>query len=81
MFYTEAEKADLVRPEFFASIRPHDCVTIFVPGGLSKFGYEWQQATGRVVMRGPAGWVVNTRNEALPRIASPENIVAVRHQK
>jgi len=56
----------------FDSIRPGDRVTI-----VNRFG---QKRTGRVVMRGPAGWVLNLGGpHGTPGIASPENVVGVKH--
>lgn len=55
----------------YDQIRPHDRVTI-----VDRFG---QQRTGRVVMRGPAGWVLNMGGQhGTPAIATPENVVRVR---
>jgi len=42
---------------------------------VNRFG---QQSTGRAVMRGPAGWVLNMGGRhGTPAIASPENVVKV----
>ena len=58
-------------PMLYDQIRPHDRVTI-----VDRFG---QQRTGRVVMRGPAGWVLNMGGQhGTPAIATPENVVRVR---
>ena len=40
-------------------IRAGDRVTILIPNGIGRHGQEWKEATGRAVMRGPAGWVLN----------------------
>ena len=51
-------------------IRPGDKVTILTPHG--------QHRTGRVVMRGPAGWVLNLGGRyGTPGIADERNIVKV----
>lgn len=52
-------------------IRRGDRVTI-----VNRFG---QETTGRAVMRGPAGWVLNMGGtHGTPAIACDENIVRVR---
>ena len=52
-------------------IRAGDKVTI-----VNRFG---QQRTGRAVMRGPAGWVLNMGGpHGTPAIATDENIVRVK---
>jgi hypothetical protein len=54
----------------YDSIGPRDKVTI-----VNRFG---QQHTGRVVMRGPAGWVLNMGGRyGTPAIATPENVTKV----
>ena len=59
-------KADLL-----ASIKPGYRVSI-----VNRFG---QVRTGRAVMRGPAGWVLNMRGpHGTPEIATAENTVRVR---
>ncbi len=51
-------------------IRPGDRVTI-----VNRFG---QQSTGRAVMKGPAGWVLNMGGaHGTPAIATEENIIKV----
>ena len=60
--------------ELFNSISPGDRVQI-----ENRFG---QRSWGRVVMRGPAGWVLNMGGRyGTPAIASPSNITAVRQSK
>lgn len=55
----------------FATIGPRDRVTI-----VNRFG---QERTGRAVMRGPAGWVLNMGGRyGTPDIATPDNTVRVR---
>lgn len=52
-------------------IRVGDRVTI-----VNRFG---QERTGRAVMRGPAGWVLNLGGaHGTPGIATDENVVKVR---
>lgn len=41
------------------SIRPGSRVTILVHAGIGRDGPETTEKTGRAVMRGPAGWVLN----------------------
>ncbi len=53
-------------------------VTILVPAGIGRNGQEWKPKTGRAVMRGPAGWVLNMGGKyGTPGVATPENIVKV----
>ena len=60
-----------------------DRVTILVPAGLSlRNGQEYREKTGRAVMRGPAGWVLNMGGKhGTPAIASTENIVRINLRK
>ncbi len=56
------------------TIRPGDRVTI-----RSRFGGP---RTGRAVMRGPTGWVLNMGGpHGTPAVATPENIVKVKATK
>lgn len=56
--------------EVFAFIGPQDRVTITTPFG---------DRTGRAVMRGPAGWVLNLGGRyGTPGIATTVNTIAVR---
>jgi hypothetical protein len=58
----------------YDTVRPGDKVTI-----VNRFG---QISTGKAVMRGPAGWVLNMGGRhGTPAIASPDNITAVRTPK
>ena len=60
--------------ELFDTVRSGDKVTI-----VNRFG---QISTGRAVMRGPAGWVLNMGGRhGTPAIATPDNITAVRTPK
>jgi hypothetical protein len=66
--------ADRDATEFYQTIRAGDRVTI-----VNRFG---QESTGRAVMRGPAGWVLNMGGRhGTPAIASPENVTNVRTPK
>jgi hypothetical protein len=61
------------------TIRVGDRVTILVPNGIGRHGLEWKEATGRAVMPGPAGWVLNLGGRfGTPGVATPENLVRVR---
>ena len=70
--------------QLFSRIRVGSRVTIRVPNGKSidwttgKIIQDWTQRTGRAVMRGQAGWVLNMGGRyGTPGIATPENVVAV----
>ena len=57
--------------KLFHEIKPGSKVTIMTPQG--------QEASGKVVMRGPAGWVLNMGGaHGRPGIATPENVVRVK---
>ena len=63
-------------------IRAGDRVTILVPSGQGMHGQEYAERTGRAVMRGPAGWVLNMGGRhGTPGIASDDNIVKIRRHK
>lgn len=63
-------------------IRPGMLVTILVHAGIGRFGPERKPATGRAVMRGPAGWVLNMGGpHGTPGIATPDNIVRIESKK
>lgn len=61
----------------YEDLGPGDRVTILVPAGRNRDGsQDYAERTGRVVMRGPAGWVLNLGGRhGTPGIASPENFV------
>lgn len=68
-----------LNPGILDEIRHGDKVTILVPAGIGRGGQEWKRATGRAVMRGLHGWVLNMGGpHGRPGIASEENIVKVR---
>lgn len=57
-------------PSILDRIRPGDRVTV-----ANRFG---QSRTGRAVLRGPAGWVLNMGGpHGTPAVADAANIVAV----
>jgi len=57
-----------------AAIGPGDRVTI-----VNRFG---QESTGKAVMRGPAGWVLNMGGKyGTPAIATEANVVKVKKAK
>lgn len=59
------------RKSLFALIKPHAKVGIITPHG--------SRLTGRVIMKGPAGWVIaiDGSRHGQPAIASPENTIWV----
>lgn len=60
-------------------IKVGDRVTILVPNGLGRNGPEFKEKTGRAVMRGPAGWVLNMGGpHGTPGVATEENTVRVK---
>lgn len=59
-------------------IRPGSTVTILVPAGIGRNGQEWKKATGRAVMRGHAGWVLNMGGpHGTPMVATDDNVLSV----
>jgi hypothetical protein len=63
-----------------------DRVTILVPSGLGlrngKAYQEYSPKTGKAVMRGPSGWVLNMGGRfGTPGIATPQNIVRIKKAK
>lgn len=65
--------------EILDSIKPGDRVTILVPAGRGRNGQEYKESTGRAVMRGPGGWVLNMGGRyGTPGIAGEDNLVRVR---
>jgi len=68
-----------LRAETLAKIKAGDRVTILIPNGIGRNGVEMKQATGRAVMRGPAGWVLNMGGKhGTPAIASARNLFDVK---
>jgi|SRR5215469_13112731 len=64
--------------ELNSRIRVGSRVTILVPAGRGRDGIEYRQRTGRAVMRGPHGWVLNMGGRyGTPAVATVENIVRV----
>lgn len=61
------------------SIKHGDRVTILVSSGIGRNGIEWRESTGRAVMRGPAGWVLNMGGRyGTPGIAGESNTVRIK---
>lgn len=66
----------------FNTIRAGDRVTILIPNGIGRHGVEWKEKTGRAVMPGPAGWVLNLGGRyGTPGIATVDNIVRVKPRR
>ena len=63
----------------FSTIEVGSRVTITVPAGRNLDGtVDTKAVTGRAVMRGPAGWVINIGGaHGTPKVATPENLVRV----
>lgn len=66
----------------FNSIRVGDTVTMLVHAGIGRHGPEKKPATGRAVMRGPAGWVLNMGGaHGTPGVCTPDNFVSIARVK
>jgi len=60
----------------FSEIRPGKRITFLIPNGIGRNGQEYKEKTGRVVMSGPCGWVVNGGGRyGTPHVVSEENFV------
>jgi|CXWL01.1.fsa_nt_gi hypothetical protein len=60
------------------AIQPGDKVTILIYAGRGREGTEWKPKSGKAVMRGPYGWVLNMGGQhGTPGIADERNIVAI----
>lgn len=66
--------------DLYGQIKPGSRVTVMLHSGTGRNGPEFNlKKTGRAVMLGPAGWVLNMGGKhGTPAIASPENVVAVK---
>ncbi len=64
----------------YADIHAGSRVTVMLHSGTGRNGPEFDaRRTGRAVMLGPAGWVLNMGGKyGTPAIATPENTVEVR---
>jgi len=63
-------------PQIVESLRAGDRVTILIPNGIGRNGQEWKEKTGRAVMRGPAGWVLNMGGRfGTPGVVTESNFV------
>lgn len=59
-------------------IKAGDRVTFWKVAGSGPYGVTWKLATGRAVMRGPYGWVLNMGGRyGTPAVADERNIVRV----
>ncbi len=59
-------------------IRLGDMVTIRIYVGMGRHGVEWKEKTGRAVMRGDHGWVLNMGGKhGTPAVVTEENFVRV----
>lgn len=65
--------------DLIAQIRVGSRVTILIPAGIGRQGIEYKEKTGRAVLRGPHGWVLNMGGRyGTPAVASESNIVRVK---
>jgi len=60
----------------FQDIKPGDRVTILVQNGIGRNGQEWRESSGRVIMRGEYGWVLNMGGRhGTPGVCTKSNFV------
>ena len=65
-------------PPILGMIKAGDRVTYKQYAGRGRNGPEWKEATGRAVMRGPHGWVLNIGGKhGTPAVVDETNIVAI----
>jgi len=79
----ELPRTSTISEQEFARIRHGDRVTILRPAGVGRNGQEWQEATGRAVMRSATGgWVLNMGGpHGTPGLADESNTIAVKFGK
>lgn len=66
-------------PNILDAIKAGDRVTINVYVGMGRDGAEYKPKTGRAVMRGPLGWVLNMGGpHGTPAVATEANILKVK---
>jgi hypothetical protein len=59
-------------------IKAGDSVTILLHAGIGRNGPEFTERTGKAVMRGPYGWVLNMGGRyGRPAVANEHNIVRI----
>lgn len=64
--------------QVFNSIAAGSRVRILVPNGIGLDGLTYRVRTGRAVLEGPHGWVLNMGGRyGTPAVATLENIVSV----
>jgi hypothetical protein len=69
----------MTMPDLNRLIRAGDRITIRVPGGIGRHGIEWVEKTGRAVMPGPQGWVLDMGGRyGMPGVATETSLVRVR---
>jgi hypothetical protein len=66
----------------FPEIKNGDRVTILIPAGIGRNGQEYKEATGRAVMKGPVGWVLNMGGRyGTPAVCTEQNFVSLRRSR
>jgi hypothetical protein len=80
---TEAKFKGPIGPtSLLNSIRPGDRVKILIYAGLGRDGMEFTPKTGRAVMKGTHGWILNMGGRyGTPAIADASNILEVTHAR
>jgi|TARA_Y100000296_G_C5123816_1_gene231792 hypothetical protein len=65
-----------MKTKTFDDIKPRSLVTFLIPNGIGRNGVEYKEKSGRAVMKGPHGWVINGGGRhGTPHVVSEENFV------
>jgi hypothetical protein len=72
------KRSQQTKLQVFNSIAAGSRVRILVPNGIGLAGLTYRVRTGRAVLKGPHGWVLNMGGRyGTPAVATVENIVSV----
>ena len=76
--FTARKQDEVVMAKTINDIRVGSTVTISVPNGMGRNGPEYKPKSGRAVMKGPAGWVLNMGGRfGTPAVCTPDNFLAI----
>lgn len=73
---SKGQVARVAKMSDYDKIKPRCTVTFLIHGGIGRNGVEWKEKTGKVVMSGPAGWVVDGGGRyGTPYVVDEKNFV------